>query len=150
MWVCGELPDLIERYGNFIGQWSECMISARQPPMNVVFFSSNELGIRRAGGQGFLMMKRREFITLLGGAAAAWPLIAHAQQKVRLIGVLLLGNADAESFRTELRDGLRKLGYTNCLRNFWRLRKRRIRSAGVFGSRICGVSCGEEGIILPY
>ena len=58
------------------------------------------------------MMKRREFITLIGGAAVPWPLIAHAQQsKVRLIGVLLLGNADAESFRTELRDGLRKLGY---------------------------------------
>ena len=29
----------------------------------------------------------------------------------RRIGCLLLGNADAESFRTELRDGLRKLGY---------------------------------------
>src|ERR1700741_4145514 len=56
-------------------------------------------------------MKRREFITLLGGAAA-WPLAARAQQsKVRRIGGLLLGNADAESFRTELRDGLRKLGY---------------------------------------
>ena len=58
------------------------------------------------------MMKGREFITLLGGAAAAWPLIAHAQQsKVRLIGVLLLGNADAKSCRMELRDGFRKLGY---------------------------------------
>jgi putative tryptophan/tyrosine transport system substrate-binding protein len=76
------------------------------------FFSSNELDICRAGGQGFLMMKRREFITVLGGAAAAWPLTAQAQQsKVRLIGILLLGNADAESFRAELRDGLRKLGY---------------------------------------
>jgi len=55
---------------------------------------------------------RRQFMFALGGVAAGWPLTAHAQQsKVRLIGVLLLGNADAESFRTELRDGLRKLGY---------------------------------------
>ena len=57
------------------------------------------------------MMKRRDLITLLG-AASAWPLTAHAQQsKVRLIGVLLLGNADAKSFGTELRNSLRKRGY---------------------------------------
>ena len=57
-------------------------------------------------------MRRRAVIALLGGATVAWPFAARAQQsKVRQIGCLLLGNADAESFRAELRDGLRKLGY---------------------------------------
>src|SRR6266536_2396982 len=57
-------------------------------------------------------MKRREFITLLGGAAAAWPLTAHGQQtKVARIGALYIGLADAESFKKELREGLRELGY---------------------------------------
>jgi putative tryptophan/tyrosine transport system substrate-binding protein len=62
-------------------------------------------------------MKRREFITLVGGAATAsvsWPLAARAQQqaKVQRIGFLGFGTAAARANRVEaLRAGLRKLGY---------------------------------------
>jgi putative ABC transport system substrate-binding protein len=56
-------------------------------------------------------VRRREFIGLLGGATA-WPLGVRAQQpKMRRVGALLLGNADAESFRTELLEGLRSSGF---------------------------------------
>jgi putative tryptophan/tyrosine transport system substrate-binding protein len=58
------------------------------------------------------MIRRREFIALLGGAAVAWPLAAPAQQsKVARIGALYIGLADAESFKKELVEGLRRLGY---------------------------------------
>jgi putative tryptophan/tyrosine transport system substrate-binding protein len=56
-------------------------------------------------------MRRREFITLIGGAVA-WPLAARAQQsKVSRIGALYIGLADEESFKKELREGLRELGH---------------------------------------
>ncbi len=57
-------------------------------------------------------MKRREFISLLGVGAVVWPMTARAQpSNVARIGVLYIGLADAESFRKELREGLRELGY---------------------------------------
>ncbi|MGB6316425.1 MAG: ABC transporter substrate-binding protein, partial [Pseudolabrys sp.] len=57
-------------------------------------------------------MRRRKFFTLLGGAAVGWPIAVRAQpSKVARIGVLYIGLADAESFKKELRDGLRELGY---------------------------------------
>ena len=57
-------------------------------------------------------MRRRNFVTLIGSAALTWPLATRAQQsKVARIGALYIGVADAESFRKELREGLRELGY---------------------------------------
>ena len=62
-------------------------------------------------------MRRREFIRLLGGAAAAWPLAARAQQgeRVRRIGVLMTGPADDReglSRLTGFMQGLQELGWT--------------------------------------
>ena len=59
-------------------------------------------------------MQRREFITLLGGAAAAWPVIARAQsaKNVRRVGILWPGASPPASPRLELfREGLREAGF---------------------------------------
>ena len=60
-------------------------------------------------------MKRREFISLLGGAAA-WPLAAYAQQseRVRRVGVLtgLADDADTQAHMEAFLQGLAQLGWT--------------------------------------
>jgi hypothetical protein len=57
-------------------------------------------------------MRRREFIGLAGAAAAAWPTTVAAQQaRVYKVGALLLANADADAFRRELREELRKAAF---------------------------------------
>ena len=58
-------------------------------------------------------MRRREFITLIGGAAVAWPEVGHAQQPVLpVVGVLCAGNAQAlKRYLASFQEGMRRLGY---------------------------------------
>ena len=65
----------------------------------------------------FDQLKRREFITLLGGAAGTWPLTAHAQQttRARRLGVLMALAADDAETQVRLAalaQGLQQLGWT--------------------------------------
>jgi len=58
-------------------------------------------------------MQRRTFITLLGGAAAAWPLPLGAQQagKIARIGYVRISTRDTDSYREWFLRGMRELGY---------------------------------------
>ena len=87
------------------------------------------------------MMKRRDFITLLGGAAAAWPLAARAQQPdgMRRIGVLVggAGRDPVEQARpAAFLDGLQQLGWTD---------GRNVR----IDTRCCIPRKGSLGLVLP-
>ena len=66
-----------------------------------------------SSGLGVSPMRRREFLTLIGCAAASWPVVGHAQQQITpLVGVLCTGTAEAlERYLASFREGMHELGY---------------------------------------
>jgi putative ABC transport system substrate-binding protein len=57
-------------------------------------------------------MRRRDFMTLLGGAAAAWPLAAWAQQGIAMVGILMGGPPGSlPQYSVQFRRGLTEMGY---------------------------------------
>jgi putative tryptophan/tyrosine transport system substrate-binding protein len=67
-----------------------------------------------SGSGGNVYMRRREFITVLGGAAATWPLASRGQARSGRPLIVFFGSAylaNASGFIGALRDGLNELGY---------------------------------------
>src|SRR5262249_56173051 len=60
----------------------------------------------------FRQVKRRDFITLLGGAATAWPLAARAQQRERVRRISMVNDPEASPRVAVFETALRKLGWT--------------------------------------
>jgi hypothetical protein len=87
------------------------------PPIVGVGIAARLTAGPKRGGSPVLDVRRREFITLLGGAAASWPLAARAQQveRARRIGVLMELAADDSQARSNvaaLQRGLHRLGWS--------------------------------------
>ena len=98
-------------------------------------------------------MRRRDFITLVGGSAAAWPLALRAQQsgQMRRIGVLIplaKDNSEAQARITAFLQAMQKLGWTEGrnLQIEYRLGNRRSAESC---NRIGGIVSGRRRFVLP-
>ena len=56
-------------------------------------------------------MRRREFVSLIGGAAVLWPLVAKAQGKVPVIGYLHFATSDYQPAAASFLKGLAEMGH---------------------------------------
>src|SRR5436190_15935744 len=95
----------------------------------------------------FGQLKRRDFITLLGGAVAAWPIAARGQRRgvVPRLGALLYSTPQADPQMRLVQGGLRELGGIVNLSRHGRLWGSVVSGSGSGKRKACLLSCPEIG-----
>ena len=100
----------VKRTCDLLAEYPLLTQSGHWGPISVCWFDLIRSPVMSLGGA----MRRREFITILGGAAVLWPLSARAQNAGKIPRIGFLGNSTA-AMETNLigpfRDGLRQFGY---------------------------------------